>query len=262
LDNALLAGPVPDGIYVTFIAYGIRIGSYEHLDLSRGNGSLEYEVIHAVKDELLLDELLGCNVLLEGATESHFSVLVACEVLFPGNEQLVNSFIWVLDVNVDEVPTVVARIAPDRDLSDGVFLNIPVYNRVFSIDGESCKYVVPVVSLAGLLVHDCGVTFHHLEADCNIFVFPVVELEDLMIVSHGSLRDILEGVERDLQSLSNIKPLHRVVTGVFLCQHERIVTNFSKLDGHHYYDTSRSVVAFLCPEKIVGGDADRVCSIH
>lgn len=108
------------------------------------------------------------------------------------------------DVNVEEVPTVEARVALDRDIYDSVLLNILVYSRVFSSDGKSCIYVVLVVSLTGLLDHDCAISFDHLEAHCNIFVLPVVELEDLMIVSLGGFGDIREGLEHNLQSLSNI----------------------------------------------------------
>lgn len=174
------------------------------MDLSRGNGSLEYEIVHAIKDELFLDELLRSNVLLESATQPHFPELVAGEVLIPCNEQLVNSLIWLKDLNVDEVPAVEARIALDRDIFDSVLLDILVYSRVCSSDGKTCIDVVLVVSLAGLLDHDCAISFDHLEAHCNIFVLPVVELEDLMIVSLGSFGGIREGLEHNLQSLSNI----------------------------------------------------------
>jgi len=248
LDDASIAGPVPDGVWVTFIANSVRISSYKHLNLSRGNGSLEYEVVHTVKDELFLDELLGGNVLLESAAESHFSKLVAGEVFFPCNEQLVNSLIWVVDVNVDEVPTVVTIIATDRNLFDCVLLNILVHNRVFSINGQTSINIILVVSLPGLLIHNRSITFNHCQPDGHIFVFPVVELEDLMVVSFGFSGDIWESVELDLQGLSYIYPLQLMETTVFLCQHERIVTDFTEFDTDHYYDTCRSVVALLCPE--------------
>lgn len=98
---------------------------------------------------------------MECATKSQLSELIPFEVFLTSNKQLIDRLIWVLNLDIDKIPAIVAGKPIDRNVFSLLELDVDLDNRIVFIYWDGSINVLHVVLLTCLLIHNRTVTLNH-----------------------------------------------------------------------------------------------------